>query len=193
MVAGAFLIFTVRASLWLLDVVAELDRAKGARAALAVAEERLRFSRDLHDVLGRRLSTIAVQAELASTLAERGDSRAADRMLDVRAVAHEALREVRELARGYRAVDLEQELHGARSLLRSAGIETRIDVATLPEPWHEAAGWVVRETVTNVLAALEREPRRHPVRRARADRPQRRRRVVGERRRNRRDRPAGSA
>ena len=150
-VAGAFLIFTVQASLWLLNVVAELDRAKGARAALAVAEERLRFSRDVHDVLGRRLSTIAVQAELASTLAERGDPRAAERMLDVRTVAHEALREVRELARGYRAIDLEQELHGASSLLRSAGIETRIDVATLPEPWHEAAGWVVRETVTNVL------------------------------------------
>jgi len=151
LLAGAFIVFTVRASLWLLGVVTELDRAQNAQSALALAEERLRFSRDVHDVLGRRLSTIAVQAELASTLARRGDASAADRMLDVRSSAHEAMREVRELARGYRATNLAQELVGARSLLRSAGIDCRIDVTTLPSVWEEAAGWVVRETVTNVL------------------------------------------
>ncbi len=147
----AFLAFTVRISLWLLQVVTELEAAKNAQSALAVAEERLRFSRDVHDVLGRRLSTIAVQSELAATLAERGDERAGARMLEVRAVAHEALREARELARGYRAIDLDHELEGARSLLRSAGIEVRLAVDGLPDAWQEAAGWVVRETVTNVL------------------------------------------
>jgi two-component system sensor histidine kinase DesK len=147
----SFLAFTVRISLWLLQVVTELDAAKSAQSALAVAEERLRFSRDVHDVLGRRLSTIAVQSELAATLAERGDERAGERMLEVRAVAHEALREARELARGYRAIDLGQELEGARSLLRSAGIEVRLAVDGLPDAWQEAAGWVVREAVTNVL------------------------------------------
>ena len=146
-----FLFFTVRVSLWLLQVVTELDQAQGAQAALAVAEERLRFSRDVHDVLGRRLSTIAVQSELAATLAERGDERAGTRMLEVRAVAHEALREARELARGYRTIDLDQELEGARSLLRSAGIDVQLGVAGLPQDWQEAAGWVVRESVTNVL------------------------------------------
>ncbi len=151
LLAGAFIVFTVRASLWLLGVVTELDRARNAQSALVLAEERLRFSRDVHDVLGRRLSTIAVQAELASTLARRGDASAAERMLDVRSAAHEAMREARELARGYRATNLAQELDGARSLLRSAGIDCRIDVATLPPEWEEAAAWVVRETVTNVL------------------------------------------
>ena len=151
LLAGAFVVASVRTSLWLYEVVAELDRARGAQAALAVAEERLRFSRDVHDVVGRRLSTIAVGAELAASLAERGDGRAAAQMLEVRAVAHQALREARELARGYRPTDLAQELEGARSLLRSAGIagETRVD--GLPPAWHEAAGWVVREAVTNVL------------------------------------------
>lgn len=151
LLAGGFFVFTVRASLWLYGVVVELDRARGAQAALAVAEERLRFSRDVHDVLGRRLSTIAVQAELAATLAARGESRAADQMLEVRGVAHEAMREARELARGYRASDLAQELEGARSLLRSAGISVTHHVGGLPEAWHEAAAWVVRESVTNVL------------------------------------------
>lgn len=148
---AAFFLFTVRVSLWLLMVVTELDRARGAQAALAVAEERLRFSRDVHDVLGRRLSTIAVHAELAATLAARGDDGVAGRMLEVRGVAHEALREARELARGYRATDLARELEGARSLLRSAGIAVDLDVDGLPERWHEPAAWVVREAVTNVL------------------------------------------
>ena len=148
--AGAFL-FVGRASIWVLGIVTDLDAARQAQAQLAVVEERLRFSRDVHDVLGRRLSTIAVQAELAATLAERGDERAAGRMLEVRGVAHEALREARELARGYQSTDLLQELEGARSLLRSAGIDVRLRVDTVPRAWHEAAGWVVRESVTNVL------------------------------------------
>ncbi|MDP2710265.1 MAG: histidine kinase [Solirubrobacteraceae bacterium] len=148
--AGA-LLFTGRASIWILGIVTDLDAARQAQAQLAVAEERLRFSRDVHDVLGRRLSTIAVQAELAATLAKRGDERAADRMLEVRSVAHEALREARELARGYRSTDFPTELEGARSLLRSAGIDVRLSVDAMPRAWHEAAAWVVRESVTNVL------------------------------------------
>lgn len=148
---SGFFAFTTRTSLWLSGVVRELDRARSAQAALAVAEERLRFSHDVHDVLGRRLSTIAVQAELAATLSGRDDERAAAQMLEVRGIAHEALREARELARGYREANLDRELVGARSLLRSAGIEVELDVDDLPEAWHEAAAWVVRETVTNLL------------------------------------------
>lgn len=148
---GATVVFTVRASLWLYGVVAELDDMRHTQTRLAVAEERLRFSRDVHDVLGRRLSTIAVQAELAATLASRGDERAAARMLEVRQVAHDALAEARELARGYRPTNLDQELEGARSLLRSAGIDVELDTEVVPRAWHEAAGWVVRESVTNVL------------------------------------------
>lgn len=151
--AGTFILFTIRISLWVKDVVRQLDRARGTRAALAVAEERLRFSRDVHDVLGRRLATIAVQSELAATLAARGDERAGQRMLEVRGVAHAALKEARELARGYRASDLATELDGAASLLRSAGIElvVEVDVDDLPQERREPAAWVVREAVTNVL------------------------------------------
>lgn len=147
-----FFMFTVRASLWLLGIVRELDRTRATRGALAVAEERLRFSRDVHDVMGRRLSAIGLQAELAATLARRGEPEAAaEKMLEVRATAHETLREARELARGYGPVDLRQELDGARSLLRSAGIAVDLGVDDLPPDWHEPAGWVVREAVTNVL------------------------------------------
>ena len=148
---GLFLIFTVQSSLWLLGVVNALDEARGTQAALAVAEERLRFSRDVHDVMGRRLSTIAVQSELAATLAERGDDRTSERILAVRDTAHEALREARQLAHGYRPLDLATEVDGAISLLRSAGITATADLGDLPESWHEPVARVIRESVTNVL------------------------------------------
>ncbi|HEY8762841.1 MAG TPA: histidine kinase, partial [Solirubrobacteraceae bacterium] len=43
----------------------ELSRARAELARLAVAEERERFARDLHDLLGHTLSVIALKAELA--------------------------------------------------------------------------------------------------------------------------------
>ncbi|MDN5744810.1 MAG: hypothetical protein L0H31_06765, partial [Nocardioidaceae bacterium] len=70
---------------------------------------------------------------------------------EVRNLAHETMRETRELARGYRPVDLGKELDGARSLLRSAGIDVDLDVGAVPTDWQEPAAWVVREAVTNVL------------------------------------------
>jgi len=57
----------------MLEVMWELDRSREAQARLAVAEERLRFSRDLHDTLGRNLSVVALKSELAVRLARRGD------------------------------------------------------------------------------------------------------------------------
>ena len=146
-----FLVFTVQSSLWLLGVVRQLDDARDSAAELAVARERLRFSSDVHDVMGRRLSTIAVQAELAAALASRGDPRATDQVLEIRATAHQALREARELARGYRPLDLHAEVEGAVSLLGSAGIDATADVGDVPPARHEPVARVVREAVTNVL------------------------------------------
>ena len=150
-VVALFFVFTVQSTLWLLGVVHELDRARRTEASLAVAEERLRFSRDVHDVLGRHLSVIAVQAELAAAMVERGDDRATDRIRQVRATAHDALREARELARGYRELDLAQETEGAVALLTSAGARAEADLDGLPEQWHEPVARLVREAVTNVL------------------------------------------
>ncbi len=148
---AVFLTFTVQSSLWLMGVVTSLERARDSEAALAVARERLRFSEDVHDVMGRRLSTIAVQAELAAALAARGDTRATDQVLEIRSTAHEALREARELARGYRPLDLSAEVHGAVSLLAAAGITADADVDGVPPERHESVARVIREAVTNVL------------------------------------------
>jgi two-component system sensor histidine kinase DesK len=68
---------TFRTSVWKLEVMWELDRSRQAQARLRVAEERLRFSRDLHDMLGRNLSVVALKSELAVRLARRADGGAA--------------------------------------------------------------------------------------------------------------------
>jgi len=147
-VGGAY-----RATAWMIGVVWELDRARGVEASLAVAEERLRFARDLHDVVGRTLSVVALKAELAAQLAKRGRSGAIDEMLEVRRIAQDSLAELHAVVGGYRGADPEVELAGARSLLASAGIECRVigDGAALPAP----LGWVVREGTTNILRHSE--------------------------------------
>ena len=149
------LVTAFRFTVWILDVVQEMERTRGVQAQLAVAEERLRFARDLHDVMGRNLSAIAVKSQLAAELVRRGRDGAADELSDISRVAEKSLREVRDVVRGYRRTDLPGELAGARSVLRAAGVGVTVtgedDAVALPEPVQTALGWVVREAVTNVL------------------------------------------
>ncbi|MFI9783333.1 sensor histidine kinase [Kitasatospora sp. NPDC051984] len=149
---------TARCSSWTAKVVWELDGAREAQARLAVAEERLRFSRDLHDVLGRNLATIALKSELAVQLARRGRPEAVDQMTEVQRIAQDSQREVREVVRGYRTVELHTELIGAASVLRAANVDCRTELAgtdALPSEAQSVLGWVVREAATNVLRHSE--------------------------------------
>ncbi|MEV0037681.1 histidine kinase [Streptomyces sp. NPDC050804] len=179
--AGTALVFTYVFSAWLLKAVWDLDAARELQSRLAVAEERLRFGRDLHDVMGRNLAVIALKSELAVQLAERGRPEAVAQMTEVQRIAREAQREVRDVVRGYRAADLHTELEGARGVLTAAGIDCLIEGADglvqgedgptggagrggagaggrsgsggrgLPAEVQSALGWVVREATTNVL------------------------------------------
>ncbi|MFI5758205.1 sensor histidine kinase [Streptomyces sp. NPDC051569] len=151
---GTGLVFAYVFSAWLVHTVWELDAAREPGTRLAVAEERLRFGRDLHDVMGRNLAVIALKSELAVQLAERGRPEAVAHMAEVQQIAQDSQREVREVVRGYREVDLHNELEGARGVLKAAGIDCRIegdDGGALPAEVRSALGWVVREATTNVL------------------------------------------
>ncbi|MCQ6555998.1 histidine kinase [Streptomyces sp. C10-9-1] len=163
-----WLAVTVRVSLWVLAVMWKLHAARDVEARLAVAEERLRFGRDLHDVLGRNLAVIALKSELAVELAHRGRPEAADQMTEVQRIARESQREVREVVRGYRDADLRAELDGASSVLAAAGIGCTVltaphpgavprahrggrELSALDAAVQSALGWVVREATTNTL------------------------------------------
>ncbi|GAA5075955.1 sensor histidine kinase [Streptomyces similanensis] len=146
-------LLAVRCGAWTLSVLWEAERARETEARLAVAEERLRFGRDLHDVLGRNLAVIALKAELAVRLGRRGRPEAVDQMVEVQRLAQESQREVRAVVRGYREADLAAELAGAQGVLGAAGIDCAItgSAAGLPAPVQSALAWVVREATTNVL------------------------------------------
>ncbi|MFJ7078719.1 sensor histidine kinase [Streptomyces sp. NPDC098781] len=151
--ACGLLALTSGFSVWLLNAVYELDEARETRARLAVAEERLRFGRDLHDVIGRNLAVIALKSELSVQLARRERPEAVDQMIEVQRIAHESQREVRDVVRGYREADLRVELTGAQGVLTAAGIECEVTgrAAGLPVEVQSALAWVVREATTNVL------------------------------------------
>jgi two-component system, NarL family, sensor histidine kinase DesK len=131
----------------------ELIAAQRKIHGLAVAGERARAARDLHDILGHSLTVVAVKAELAGRLLEVDPSRAAVEIADVERLAREALADVRSTVGAYREVTLATELAGARAALEASGIEPDLptSVTKLPDGRAELFGWAVREGVTNVV------------------------------------------
>jgi two-component system, NarL family, sensor histidine kinase DesK len=133
--------------------VRELRAARVEITRLAVAEERLRFARDLHDLLGHSLSSITLKSELAGRLLPVAPDKAAAEVRDIEGVARNALREVREAVAGYRQPTLDEELASAQQILEAAGIACHIErsVGVLPNVVDAVLAWTVREGTTNVI------------------------------------------
>jgi two-component system sensor histidine kinase DesK len=106
-----------------------LTRRHQEIARLAVDEERNRFARDMHDIVGHSLTVIAVKAELAGRLVRRDPDRAEAEINDVERLSREALGEVRTAVAGYRDVTLSAELANARTALSAAGIDADLPSA----------------------------------------------------------------
>ncbi|MEE6307045.1 sensor histidine kinase [Plantactinospora veratri] len=145
--------FAVFAFSRLVERQAQLIAAQQEIRRLAVAEERARTARDLHDILGHSLTVIAVKAELAGRLLEVDPGRAGGEVADLERLAREALADVRSTVGAYREVTLATELAGARTALRAAGVSAELPEAEieLPPARSELFGWAVREGVTNVV------------------------------------------
>ncbi|MFE9629968.1 sensor histidine kinase [Streptomyces sp. NPDC006463] len=141
------------AILALSETVRELRETRQELARAAVEQERLRFSRDLHDLLGHTLSVIVVKSEAARRIAPRDMDAALAQVADIESVGRQALTEIREAVTGYREASLAGELDRARGILTAAGIEPVVRQSGPPLPPQTAAllGWVVRESVTNVI------------------------------------------
>ena len=131
----------------------ELRETREELATLAVAEERLRIARDVHDLLGHSLSVITLKSELAARLLERDPARAAGELEEIQAVSREALAEVREAVKGYRGLALAESLTRARTALTAAGIDCELAGAqpALPADVDAVLAWAVREGTTNVI------------------------------------------
>jgi two-component system, NarL family, sensor histidine kinase DesK len=143
----------------LVRVVDELYDARAELAQVAVDRERLRISRDLHDLLGSSLSAVSLKGDLALRLLGSDPQAARSEIASLTQLARNALRDVRGVTRGQPKASYRAEIDGAAALLAAAGINAHID-ADLPQlspPVDDVLGWAVREGVTNILRHSEAE------------------------------------
>ena len=137
----------------LVRVLDELEATRTELAELAIGRERLRISRDLHDLLGHSLSAISLKGDLARRLLPSNVHAARAEIEGLTEVARDALRGVHAVTRDKHALSLRTETDGAAALLGAAGIDARIevDLPDLARPAEDVLAWAVREGITNVL------------------------------------------
>jgi signal transduction histidine kinase len=114
----------------LTDANAQLELARHRDKELAVAEERVRLARDIHDGLGHHLTALSVQLQAAARLIDRDPARAAAAVAISREVAQAALDEVRQSVSVLRQIPLDgHSLPNALTTL-AAEFGHRVDVQT---------------------------------------------------------------
>ena len=131
-------------------------------ARIAVAEERTRIARELHDVVAHSLSVIAVQSDAAEAALAKDPGRAAAPMQAIRDSARSALDDMRPLLHVLRADDQPADLAPARGLadldqlvttMRNAGLPLEAELApihALSSGTELAAFRIAQEGLTNV-------------------------------------------
>ena len=137
-------------------------RRRGESAVIesleAVAGERARISRELHDIIGHSMSVISLQAGAAEQLLRRDPDRAEGHLKAVQQTAHEALVEMRRLMGVLREDEAEYApqpgLGSLDALVRDAGLEVAVVVegeppASVPSSIDLAAYRIVQEALTN--------------------------------------------
>ncbi|HEV2781374.1 MAG TPA: histidine kinase [Actinophytocola sp.] len=134
-------------------LVVELHAARAELAGRAVADERVRFARDLHDLLGLSLSAITLKGQVAHRLARTDPDQALKELTEVLAIARRALGDVRTVAGGYAELSLEEECDSAESILAAAQVDVRIEreYGDLTQPVRTVLATVLREGITNVM------------------------------------------
>jgi len=138
---------------------AKLREYAGRAEALAVARERNRLAREIHDILAHSLTTIILQLEGALRLLETDPAQAEAQIRQAQRLAREGLREVRSSVKALRAHDLEDKClvdalnQLAREFARATGMQVRVTVSgeerRLDEAVETALYRVVQEALTN--------------------------------------------
>ena len=141
----------------------ELEREQDERARLAVAEERERIARELHDVIGHSISVMGVQAGAVRRVLDPGLERERETLLAVERTGRDAVTEMRRLLallRSDDAVPAESLPTLGRTAelvsdMRRAGLEVELeldgDLDGLP-PGRALAGYrILQEPLTNAL------------------------------------------
>jgi two-component system sensor histidine kinase DesK len=124
---------------------------------LAKVAERERIARDMHDVLGHTLSVIILKSELVGKLIDLDPERAKNEIRDVEQTSRQALTDVRNTIRGYRAQSLGAEFKQAKATLETAGVSVKAETGevNLTPAQESVCALIVREAVTNVVRHAE--------------------------------------
>ena len=155
--AGRF----VRRQNLLLDALA---REQAARERAAIADERARLARELHDVVAHSVTTMVVQAEAGESLLARDPERAREAFVSITSSGRQALAELRRMLGLLRSADGERALGPQPGLaqlqalveeMRDIGlpVELTIEGQTRPLPAgiDLSAYRIVQEALTNTL------------------------------------------
>lgn len=121
---------------------------------LAAIAERERIARDMHDLLGHSLSSLALKSELAEKLAHRAQFDAAKKEItEVAELARQTLTEVRYAVTGLKQRGLNGSLEKLTKQLQHMNFETQtfIEVTTLPPKVESTVIMLCTEWITNIL------------------------------------------
>jgi signal transduction histidine kinase len=142
---------------------AQLERERDERARVAVADERTRIARELHDVIGHSISVMGVQAGAVRSVLREDQQRQRDALLAVERTGRQAVGEMRRLIGLLRpdddgVADPAPSLRAAESLvgeLRDAGLAVRLvldgDLERLSAGVDLAGFRILQEALTNAL------------------------------------------
>jgi signal transduction histidine kinase len=145
---------------------AELERTRTREAALAVAGERIRIARELHDVVAQTLGVMLVQARGARALATEDPDRAEEALQRVLEAGRASLRWLREVVEvlgeepgGYAPQPGIEDLEGLVADFADAGLDVVLEIEGTPTPVSRgvslSAYRIVQESLTNVLKHAE--------------------------------------
>lgn len=141
--------------------VRHVEQHQEQLARLAVAEERVRIARDLHDIIAHSLSVITVQADAAEAALDHDPERARQPLTTITATARASINEIRDVVQVLRSDDAEPRrtpgLAAAPELIadaRRAGVEVEAslaDTAGLPTVVDAAGYRILQEALTNMV------------------------------------------
>jgi signal transduction histidine kinase len=143
------------------ELVAHQHQEADERTRRALAEERLRISRDVHDVISHNLSVIAVRSGIGRMLFDDQPEEARAALLEVETISRSALTELRRLLGGVRerrtqapAPRLDDLPHLVEQV-RTSGVEATLVRRGTPvalSPTLELSAYrIVQEALTNVV------------------------------------------
>lgn len=136
-------------------LIVQLEDANKRIAELVKQEERQRIARDLHDVLGQKLSLIGLKSDLAGKLISKNPRQAQIEIRDVSQTARTALKEVREMVVRMRGTRLEDEIFRVSQILKAAEIEFELEgtpkLTNASLIAENVASMCLKEAVNNVV------------------------------------------